>query len=49
MKIEVFLKISVLKSLANLSRKHQRWKTPALLAHTPVTLLKTDSNLSVFL
>ena len=37
MKIQVFLKISVLYNLANFSGKHLRWETPALQALSPAT------------
>ena len=37
MKIQVFLKISVLKKFANFSGKHLRWETPAMQAPRPAT------------
>ena len=45
MKIQVFLKISALKTFANFSGKHVRWKIPALQAARTETLLKRDSTL----
>ena len=46
MKIQVLLKISVLKNFANFSEKHLRWETPAC---QPATLLKRESNTNDFL
>ena len=39
----------VLKDFANFSGKHLHWKTPAMQALRLATLLRRDSNTSVFL